>query len=289
MLLIIGAIVFLISSAAAQAPNSLMYQGRLTTNTGAPITAATNVVFAIYANISGGTALWTSGTVSITPDQNGVFTVELVTIPTTVFNGSKRYMGITVAGDTEMIPRQILTSAPYSYNAATSPAVAYIVSLPGGAYNALASGMASIDSITVTVPAAGYIHVLTEFSARINHTNGTEDYVGFQVTPTRGSVAFQNYGVVLLSDPAAAATASYRHPISISRVFTVAAAGTYKYFANSYFMGGWDASDAYYELQMTAFYYPVQCGTVTQPAALNLDNQNQMSSPDPAINEGHDF
>lgn len=196
MLISMGAIVLLISGAAAQAPTSLIYQGRLTTSTGTPITVATNVTFSIYAALTGGSALWTSGSMSVTPDANGVFTAELLAISASVFDGTKRYIGITVAGDTEMNPRQVLTSAPYAYNAgaiadgsvtsakitdgaivnadiSASAAIAAskITGLPGVEYAALSdlSGLTttltSLGSITVSCPATGYVVVMVNANA----------------------------------------------------------------------------------------------------------------------------
>ncbi len=107
----------LASLAAAQAPTTMMYQGRLTNATGAPITSATSVVFSIYTVATGGTALWTE-TKSITPDAQGIFTVELgLTTPLTATmfaSGAKMYIGIKAGTDAEMTPRQVLTSVPFA-------------------------------------------------------------------------------------------------------------------------------------------------------------------------------
>jgi hypothetical protein len=205
-LTVMGAIIFLVSGVAAQAPNSLVYQGRLTTNTGTPITAATNVTFAIYSASTGGSPLWTSGSVSVTPDANGVFTAELLAISAGVFDGTKRYIGITIAGDAEMTPRQLLTSAPYAYNAgaiadnavtstkiadgaitnadvnaSAAIAASKITGLPGVEYAALSdvSGLTTtltnLGSITVSCPAAGYVVVSVEASGTIFGENTVVD------------------------------------------------------------------------------------------------------------------
>ncbi|KXK07705.1 MAG: hypothetical protein UZ21_OP11001000927 [Microgenomates bacterium OLB22] len=52
---------------------ALSFQGRLTDSLGNPITTATNVVFKLHTAASGGSQLYTSGTCSITPDQDGIF------------------------------------------------------------------------------------------------------------------------------------------------------------------------------------------------------------------------
>jgi len=98
-----------------QTPNTISYQGRLTNAAGQPITATTSVVFTIYTLASGGSALDT-WTINVTPDANGIFTVELGPVSVGTFDGSKRYLGIKAGADSEMTPRQLLTSAPYAFN-----------------------------------------------------------------------------------------------------------------------------------------------------------------------------
>jgi len=110
---------FVVGSVAAQAPNTITYQGKLVNITnGDPITTATTVVFALYADDQGGLAIW-SETHNITPDEGGIFTIELggTASLATVLNGSKRYLGLRFGADTEMSPRQLITSAAYAYSA----------------------------------------------------------------------------------------------------------------------------------------------------------------------------
>jgi hypothetical protein len=110
------------SWAGAQAPTTMTYQGRLLTAAGAPVTAATSVVFRIYAAASGGSSVWTE-TRSVTPDANGVFTIDLGStsaLTTTVFDGTTRYLSLQVGADAEMTQRQALASVPYATRAATA-------------------------------------------------------------------------------------------------------------------------------------------------------------------------
>lgn len=116
-ILISAVFIFCAAQVFAQVPSSLIYQGRLTNAAGAPITATTNVTINIYSAASGGSPLYTSGVLAVTPDASGVFTVELPSVPAVTFDGNPKYVGITVGGDTEMTPRQLLASAPYAYNA----------------------------------------------------------------------------------------------------------------------------------------------------------------------------
>ncbi len=120
LLMIVSTFLFVAgNSAFAQAPGSMAYQGRLVNTTGDPITAASTVIFSIYVDASGGTALWAE-TLSVQPNDQGIFTVELGAthaLTGTVFDGVKRWLGIKVGADAEMIPRQFLTSAPYAISA----------------------------------------------------------------------------------------------------------------------------------------------------------------------------
>lgn len=106
----------------AQAPATIVYQGKLTNADGEPITSA-SVTFYIYADEEGGSSLWSENH-SITADDNGVFTIELGTtssLSTSIFNGDARYLAIKVGSDAEMTPRQLITSVPYAYSAENIP------------------------------------------------------------------------------------------------------------------------------------------------------------------------
>ncbi|PIS14656.1 hypothetical protein COT64_01535, partial [Candidatus Shapirobacteria bacterium CG09_land_8_20_14_0_10_39_12] len=103
----------------------LSFQGRLTDSSNNPITSATNVVFKLYNVSSGGTALWDSGTCSITPDQDGIFSVLLgsncgAEIDTSVFTENAQiWLGITIGADAEMTPRVQIATVGYALNAET--------------------------------------------------------------------------------------------------------------------------------------------------------------------------
>ncbi|MBN2226859.1 MAG: tail fiber domain-containing protein [candidate division Zixibacteria bacterium] len=114
-------IVFLLASAlsaiAAQPP-FINYQGRLTDNTGNPVADGNyDVVFTIYDDMTGGTELWNSGTMSIYT-KNGLFSVILGEIGSSVFNpANERFLGIKVGEDPEIAPRTPMASVPFAYYA----------------------------------------------------------------------------------------------------------------------------------------------------------------------------
>lgn len=119
--------------AAASPPSVLSFQGRLTNSSDVPITALTTIVFKIYSVETGGSALWTSKSWGVIPDQNGIFSVCLgnqtiaddclingvadTSLPATLFTDNPAlYLGVTAGGDSEMTPRQRIASVSYALN-----------------------------------------------------------------------------------------------------------------------------------------------------------------------------
>ncbi|MEI6209642.1 MAG: hypothetical protein WCP20_22900 [Desulfuromonadales bacterium] len=102
-------------------PNIMSYQGKLNDRAGNPINGSKNITFTIYDVASGGTALWTeTQNVVIT---NGILNVELgsvAVIPDSLFNSDNRYIGIKIGTDSEMTPRQRITSGAYSFKSKSS-------------------------------------------------------------------------------------------------------------------------------------------------------------------------
>jgi hypothetical protein len=94
----------------------ISYQGKLTDNAGEPLNATVSIQFSIYSQSSGGTTLWTETQSSISV-SSGIFNVLLGNInpiPTSVFNGSNRWLGMKVGSDAEMSPRQQIVSVGYA-------------------------------------------------------------------------------------------------------------------------------------------------------------------------------
>lgn len=111
-------LVFAFSSATAQVPQMINYQGKLTTAGGGCVGDTTiSMTFKIYADSTTPTSLW-SETQSSVEVEDGIFNVLLGSvnpIPSSVFNGSTKYLGITVGGDSEMTPRKPIVSVGYAY------------------------------------------------------------------------------------------------------------------------------------------------------------------------------
>ncbi len=105
---------------AAGVPQTINYQGRLTDPTGAPVADSIyGIAFSIYDMSTGGALLWTETQNVIT--FKGLFTARLgavTPIPTSIFGGANRWLGIRIAGESsEILPRAALGSSPYVFTA----------------------------------------------------------------------------------------------------------------------------------------------------------------------------
>lgn len=90
-------------------PQTINYQGYLTDKNNVPVNGVTSITFSIYDVNAGGTALWTE-TQSIDVSA-GVYSVELgLLTPVSLFFDVQYWLGIDIAGDGEMTPRQPITS-----------------------------------------------------------------------------------------------------------------------------------------------------------------------------------
>lgn len=120
----IGVLLSLISSVAIAVPNKLTYQGRLLQPDGNPASGVVAVVFGIYDASTGGAPLW-SETENVAP-TDGYYSVELgsvTSIPDSVFDGSIRYLDVSVGG-TSLTPRQPINSVAYAVRAGVAERVA---------------------------------------------------------------------------------------------------------------------------------------------------------------------
>lgn len=108
------------AAGTAAAPQIVLYQGRLTDTSGAPRTGTASLIFALYGDATGGAALWNEVHTSV-PLTDGSFSLFLGSInnfPGNAWSQGERYLGISVDGQGEMVPRLRLASVPFALEAA---------------------------------------------------------------------------------------------------------------------------------------------------------------------------
>jgi len=143
-------LVLLAGLSLAGIPRLINYQGMLTDNSGNPLSGSYNLTFKIYGQASGGSALWT-GTHNGVSVQNGLFNVILGStspIPSSIFDDTLRYLGITVGVDPELSPRIRLISVGYAYRAQVADSAA--VAGSGGAGGGWVDAGATVRLQTAT-------------------------------------------------------------------------------------------------------------------------------------------
>jgi hypothetical protein len=135
LLLAFACLTFLLAPAWAQqsatVPNLVKFSGAIPTTSGSSV----SVVFALYANQSGGAPLWQE-VQSLAVDSNGRYTALLGAattggVPVDLFSTNEaRWLGVDAQGAGEQ-PRVLLVSVPYALKAADSETLG---GLPASAY-----------------------------------------------------------------------------------------------------------------------------------------------------------
>jgi len=95
----------------ASIPQTLNIHGKLTNLSGTAEEGTFSINFTIYDSSTGGTNLYTQ-TQIVSTDSNGIYTTILTGV--NIDFNSARYLGVTVGSDSEMTPRNNLTSTPSS-------------------------------------------------------------------------------------------------------------------------------------------------------------------------------
>jgi trimeric autotransporter adhesin len=170
---------------AVSIPRMLSYQGKLTDTLGQPVpNGIYSVAFKLYTVPSGGSSFWNETQNVNTRD--GLFAVLLgaVTPIGSVPDAGAAYLGMTVAGGSELTPRLRLVSAAYAYKADTAN---YALAAPGGGDNAWVRG--TPDSVLYTVHRLG---VARGEASNMLYGTFRQSHVNLGVSCTTG-VSGQNY------------------------------------------------------------------------------------------------
>ncbi|HSW90040.1 MAG TPA: site-specific integrase, partial [Patescibacteria group bacterium] len=215
-------------------PNRVLsFQARLTTSGGAPISTATNISFRLFDSSSGGTELWNSGTCSIDPDDDGIFSTLLGSscgseITSNVFTENPDvWLEVTVGSET-LSPRQRIATVAYALNSETlrgyppaDPATANTIPVMNSSgqivlgYNSpsIISTLGTFAvkgnalSIVTNSSTNGNITIAPDGTGQVNLIGGTTSSNFFNVSNANlttgnlitGSVANNNTGFNLLS------------------------------------------------------------------------------------------
>lgn len=105
-------------NANAAVPHLINYQGRLTDKDSKPLEGVHSIIFSLYnTSTSGSAPLWTE-TQSVTMQKGGAFNVLLGSVKNLDLAFDVPYwLGIKVDSDSEMTPKQQITSAGYAIKA----------------------------------------------------------------------------------------------------------------------------------------------------------------------------
>ena len=117
-------------SVDAQVPHKINYQGYLTTAGGTPVNATVSMALKLYNVLTGGAELYSeTQTVTVT---NGVFNVVIGSVTALALPFDvPYYLGIKVAADPEMTPREQLAASPYAIRAASAETLATTATVLG--------------------------------------------------------------------------------------------------------------------------------------------------------------
>jgi hypothetical protein len=173
--------------------------------------------------------------------------------------GSSYFFTDATGNGSVMLPGSAI-SAIEMYN---EPGVA---SAQAAIQQSLATGVNTLDSRSINVPADGYVMVISSFVVKVQHTSGNSSFGWFGVSDVSGS--FPSNQDVDVQIPSGAPSGLYSLPVTVHGLFSATAAGNPHTF---YALGNESSGDDFdvADLQLTLVYLPTAYGTVspTDPLA----------------------
>lgn len=118
------------STSAWAVPNLINYKGVLNDGSGQPLSATIAMTFSIYDTASEGNLFWNE--TQNVPVADGLFSVQLGSVQQLspeISQQDSLYLGIQIGEDSEMVPRQQITSAVFAIQADNTPNDDFIDSL----------------------------------------------------------------------------------------------------------------------------------------------------------------
>ncbi len=263
------ALLLMITAAAhATGPNDLNFQGRVTDALGQPITGTVTIRVSIYNVATGGSSLWSSGSVNVQA-TDGLFALRLgespqPALPINLFDQSDLWIGVAVEPDPEMTPRTKLSSTAWSHRVRSveadqivdEPGVAQTVGFVAGQPGFIIAGSTTaaqiIDSVDLATPGLGFVIVTASFTA----INNGEDQIQFGLSQSNTLAADQQK---TLKGQISVSTVV---PVSVTRVFQVTTRGQVRYYLIAQRVNGLSQSAGVRDLTMTALFVPTAYGAV---------------------------
>ena len=263
--LVIFVFLLSLSYVFADVPQMINYQGKLTTASGGCLNDTVQMTFTIYADSLGVSDEWSETQAEVVVKE-GIFNVLLGsvdTIPSAVFDGNIKYLGVQVGADPEMTPLKPMVSVPYAFRTGSVQSLD-IVNEPGvaafsGPYYLFLDALTYtvICSLTINCPAEGYVMAVAHGRLGAFHTQDTHSYaiVGISDVPT----SLPGNQDLDFHVDSAAATGKYFIPFGMTSMFEAPSAGAYTYYYLGYEFSG-DITVA--DMQFNLVYFPTAYGTV---------------------------
>jgi len=172
-------IILALATVAAAVPSNINYQGVLRDSAGNLVTGNRSMVFTLYDAASGGSSLWTV-TSSEVAVSNGLYTIQLSGITSSVLGSGDRWLEVAIAGTT-LTPRLKIASVAYAITAGSAESA---VTLAG--YSAAATG----NSIIPVTDGTGKLNtaVIPDAGINVSHAS-TADYATNSGTATNAASA----------------------------------------------------------------------------------------------------
>jgi len=109
-------ILLVVTGTQADVPAYINFAGTLSDSTGSPLNETVTIQFSIFADSTGGSALWneTQASVEVADGIFNLYLGSLTPMSTVLFDGSERWLEMIVDSET-LVPRQLLSSVPYGF------------------------------------------------------------------------------------------------------------------------------------------------------------------------------
>lgn len=174
------------AASAANLPLKINFQGKLLDPaTAEPRNGAFTMTFRLYADETGGSALFTETQTGVNV-SNGVFAVQIGStsaLSPDLFAGASAYLSVQVSPDSEMTPRQQLNMSAYAFTAAQLVADTESRVRAGNAYSTFTSAGNLLLSAGVQGSSGSFTNGVTASSGTFSLTgNG-----GYAVTAASGA------------------------------------------------------------------------------------------------------